>query len=224
MRAAIVWLEAIYGSFEEGSRVPRHAIEAAEARNAVVFPAALSLYYRVTGASKALHTMHNCIVPVDRVAFAGEYLVFYEENQGVCVWGVHQARLAEEDPPVDQGHFNEGSWTFYPDLPSISDFARAEGAWQAVQGALPWVGVLDEQEERRSRGSSRLEARLGPPSLHTPGLDAWLVEGGVALDAEGYLGLATWDAAKFIAATELIGVAVEDWDYATVTDEGIDGA
>jgi hypothetical protein len=49
---------------------------------------------------------------------------------------------------------------------------------------------------------------------------AWLVENGVALVAgDDYLGLATRDAASFVAASARLGVAIEAWDYATLRDE-----
>lgn len=60
---------------------------------------------------------------------------------------------------------------------------------------------------------------FGAPSLVAEGMTAWLMEGGVAIDAgDGYVGLATRDAAAFESASALLGLEVSAWDHATLRD------
>lgn len=232
MDAAFRFLEVIYGPFGADDSVSASEVLAAEARLGVKLPAALVALYRRTGRATSLHESHNRLVTLEQVDFAGDHLVFYEENQDVVVWGIERSRLADDDPPVDQGQPTAAPnvGTFYPEFASVSEFARAQGAWQAVQGGLPYVGALTSPAMRaRSSEAQALAANaaparafrdsLGEPALETAGMLAWLVDGGVFVDARGYLGLATREASQFEAACVGLGIEVEDWDYATLTDE-----
>lgn len=216
MDAAITFLEHVFGPFGPGDHIERSAVREAEERLGVGFPRALADYYCRTGASRPLHFAHNQLVPLARVDFADDHLVFYEENQSVVVWGIHRARLAEIDPPVEQGQEHDGAWRFYPELESVSQFACAQGAWQAVQGGLPFVGVLDAP----SVPDLIARAELGSPAVAAPDLRAWSVEQGVVTCAGAeHLGLATRDAEAFRRASQRLGLDIEAWDYATLRDE-----
>lgn len=210
---AIQFLEAVYGPFGRGAGVPAKEIAGAEKRLERKLPAALTAYYRQTGRVKALHASFNRLVAPGRLEFAGDHLVFYEENQEVVVWAIASAALEKDDPPVDQGQFDRKKkrWSFYPEFKSVSEFACAQGAWQAVQGGLPFVGVRDDH---------KAAPRLGAPALETSGMTAWLLPGGVVLKAgPRYLGLATRDKTRFLAASSKLGLQTEDWDWATLQDE-----
>ena len=209
-------LAAIYGPFTEEHRVPESVIETAENRLGFRLPSALRTLYAETGEATALHAAHNALVPPYRVDFAGDHLVFYEENQSVVVWGIERTRLGEEDPPVDQGQLDQatGRWTFVSEFASVSEFACAQGAWQAVQGGLPFVGVIENHPYEH------LEPMLGPPTVTTNGMSIWVGNGGVALELPGgYVGLATQSAAQFSVTSARIGLTIDQWDYATLRDE-----
>ena len=209
-------LAAIYGPFTEDHRVAESAIIAAESRLGFRLPSALRTLYAETGESAPLHASHNALVPLYRADFAGDHLVFYEENQSVVVWGIERARLAEDDPPVDQGQLDQatGVWSFVSEFASVSEFACAQGAWQAVQGGLPFVGVIENHPY------DHLEPMLGPPTVITNGMSIWVGNGGVAVELPGgYVGLATQSAAQFSVTSARIGLAIDQWDYATLRDE-----
>lgn len=217
---ALRFLEAVFGPLGAEAAVPAVEMEAAEARLGFALPRALRTLYLRTGRAKSLHAAHNMLVPPEAIDLAGDHLVFYEENQAVVVWAIARARLSEADPPVDQGQCSDDGWTFYPEFGSVSEFACSQGAWQAVQGGLPFVGVLQQPAEARRIDAAGMTAAFGAPSLVTEGMQAWLVDGGVAVDAgDGYLGLATRNAADFESASARLGLELDDWDYATLRDE-----
>jgi hypothetical protein len=220
---AIQFIEAIFGPLGGEARIPVEDIVAAERALGVPLPHALRELYARTGSLQALHAVHNTLVPIDQVGFAADHLIFYEENQGVVAWGIARSRLSDGDPPVDQGqppNTEQGPWTFYPEFASVSEFACAQAAWQAVQGGLPFVGVL-QQPEKAGRVDARSMARaLGSEALITESMRAWLVDGGVAMGAgDGYIGLATREAQQFVDASALLGIEIGGWDYATIRDD-----
>lgn len=215
MRDALTFLEAIYGPFDASSGYSKSEVDAAEARCEARLPAALRELYLRTGRVEALHRSHNRLSPPIELGFAGDHLAFYEENQAVVVWAIAREHLGEPNPPVDQGQRTEpDTWTYYPEAASVSQFACAQGAWQAVKGGLPFVGGLDVTD-----GPLSVEEKLGAPTFASETIRAWLVDGGVATEAEGgHVGLATRTEDAFVAASARLGLEVDDWDYATVVD------
>lgn len=221
MDRSVRFIEAIFGRLGPEAAIPGEVVVATERRLGVLLPSALRELYLRTGASTALHNSHNTIVPLDQMEFAGDHLIFYEENQGVVSWGIARSRLSEDDPPVDQGQPPVGNagWDFYPEFASVSEFACAQAAMQAVEGGLPFVGVKHEPGRGPTVDVDRMTNALGPPALKTAGLTAWLVEGGVAVAAEGgFVGLATREAKPFLSVSASLGLAVEDWSYSTLRD------
>jgi hypothetical protein len=215
--ASFRFVEAIFGPLEPEAGLPLDEITAAEARLGLSLPQGLRELYRRTGRMSSLHAAHNTLVPPEELELADGHLTFYWENQGVVAWAVARTRLAEADPPVEQGqppHGGTESWAFYPEFTSFSEFVRSQSAWQAVQGGLPFVGVKSAFAPPGS-----LTVALGAPALHGIGLLAWLVDAGVVVDTgDGFVGLATRSAEAFRAASARIGIEVARWDYSTLED------
>jgi hypothetical protein len=216
---SIRFIEAIFGPIGADAAIPADAVVAAEHRLGFALPGALRELYLRTGSSEAIHASHNTIVPLDRLDFADDHLIFYEENQGVVSWGIARTRVSEDDPPVDQGQPPAGhaGWAFYPEFDSVSHFACAQAAWQAIQGGLPFVGAREGDGRGPRVDTGSMTKALGSPALTTPGLTAWLVEGGVAVATEGdFVGLATREAKEFLSASARLGLTLEQWSYSTL--------
>ena len=103
-------------------------------------PAVLAHYYRTLGKHRELnHTQDDLLTP-DTAALhqAPGHLVFYNENQGCCVWGIRHADLHLPDPPVwvseDRRHWQQESAT-------TSAFLLAMAHLQAMF-ALPYAHWL----------------------------------------------------------------------------------
>jgi hypothetical protein len=157
------------------------------------------------------------------------HLPFYRENQGVCDWGIAVASLGADDPPVHvsfAGRNGELSWE--DEFSSVTEFLCVQGAWQAVQGGLPFVSIIIDTEfpgapptdpslGRKVRAAAR---RIGNQFVASKGLTAWVIRGCVlAMASDTHFGMASRDAERFIDVSRALGVAIEDWDYATLRDE-----
>jgi hypothetical protein len=107
---------------------------------------------------------------------------------------------------------------FHPEFSSISAFACAQGAWQAVQGGLPFVGA--KQLPPPSATFTGLRERLASPDFRSAGLDAWTDPDGVfVLAGDTYAALGARTAAGFDAASQRVGFPLDAWDYCTLGDE-----
>lgn len=212
VEAALRFIAAIYGPIPKSSAADAYA-DAARSRLGLELPASLLEYYAATAASDALHRSHNRLVKPEAIDTAAEHLVIYEENQGVVVWGIPLERIGDDNPPVEQGQREDDAWVFYPEFDSLGQFAAAQAAWQAVQGAVRYCGV-------REGYIGVVSEVLGDPELVTDSMMAWLVDGGVCIDAGGgYLGLATRDAAAFERTSQRLNMAIADWDWAELQED-----
>ena len=213
------FIQTIFGPLAADAGVATEDVAAAEERLGVRLPHGLRMLYERTGCLRSLHAAHNTLVALDELDFAGDHLIFYEENQGVVAWGIARPRLSEPNPPVDQGQpprADGGPWVFFPEFTSISEFLRCQAAWQAVQGGLPFVGV----KEGFSDGVRAITEAFGVPPLQSASMRAWPLKNGVIVETgDGYVGLGTQEADTFLTVTAKIGIAIDDWDYATLRDE-----
>ena len=88
-------------------------------------------YYCELGKIERLnHTQDSLIVPEQFQYFKNDdYLIFYRENQRVCVWAIHKNDLKKADPPVYMSE-DEKEWRLETD--TLSDFFTAMAYLQAV--------------------------------------------------------------------------------------------
>lgn len=100
------------------------------------FPKALRDYYCFAGHREPFNrTQDRLLAPAAVFREAGA-LVFYEENQRVNLWGILDADLDLDDPPV-RSAWNEAQLMWEPDHDRLSDFFTTMAYWQAACGALP---------------------------------------------------------------------------------------
>jgi hypothetical protein len=109
----------------------------AEKRLGVRVPAALRDYYLVAGRERRFNTCGNRLLPPSEWAVDKQRLVFMEENQAVCCWGVSVRNSGSDDPPVSEGVGDGESTTWYPLHRKCSVFLTAMLHHQAVSGGLP---------------------------------------------------------------------------------------
>lgn len=79
-------------------------IQSAQARLGIVFPRVLAAYYAALAAHEKLNQAHNRLIPPDQLSIEDGFLILYEENQGVCYWGVKIDDLNQDSPPVYVGN------------------------------------------------------------------------------------------------------------------------
>ncbi|QDY77314.1 SMI1/KNR4 family protein [Streptomyces qinzhouensis] len=115
---AAEWSAAPLGA---GDGCGAEEIAAAEERLGLRLPAALKEAYALLGRRPDLTDNHDVLRPLAELELdeAGEALVFRDENQGACRWGIPLAEAGLDDPPV----------VIRPDL-----LDKAEERWE------PWLG------------------------------------------------------------------------------------
>jgi hypothetical protein len=231
IHGAIEVLEEVYGPFGAHDGVSQSELDALGQRLRVPVPPALQVLYRRTGRSEPLHRSHNALVEPGDVSIEGGHLVFYTENQNVCAWGIALAALGLDDPPIDVSCLGQsGELQWMEEFPSVTEFLCVQGAWQAIQGGLPFVGVRTatevagvEPKAGTEEVGSRIRSaanRAGRRYIASRATEAWIVKGCVfAMASDAYFGLAGREAEQFVRASEELGIADDDWDYATLRDD-----
>lgn len=68
-------------------------------------------YYTELGKIFELNQSQDSLVTLDRLTnyATNEYLIFYTENQHVCVWGINKDDLSKPNPPVYMS-YDEKEW------------------------------------------------------------------------------------------------------------------
>lgn len=93
-------------------------------------PSELEKFYLYCGASEELHHLQDELILPDRFNdfAASDYIIFFNENQGVCRAGVKKSDAALEDPPV-YARVDDEKWKL--SSLCVSDFLCAMFDYQA---------------------------------------------------------------------------------------------
>ncbi|WP_391573596.1 hypothetical protein [Cohnella sp.] len=94
-------------------------------------PEVLKDYYLELGAHPQLNGSQDFLIqPKDSHKYVNDdYLIFYTENQGACLWGIRREDAAAPNPPVYE-NYGEEEW--YPTSKSLMEFLLAMAHLQAV--------------------------------------------------------------------------------------------
>jgi hypothetical protein len=109
----------------------------------IVLPAKLREYYLTLGKHEAINYSHNRLLqPGGEIGFSpDEYLIFYEENQGVVIWGIKKEDLLNPNPPV-YGNYSsdEQNPAWYLELPTTEACLLMLAVYNGVLGGLKYNG------------------------------------------------------------------------------------
>ena len=88
-------------------------------------------YYSELGKIKRLNHTQDSLITPDKFKYNknDDYLIFYTENQRVCVWAIHKNDLTKPNPPVYMSE-DEKEWRLEAD--TLSEFFTAMAYLQAV--------------------------------------------------------------------------------------------
>lgn len=227
MENALASLEEVYGAFGEKDAVSQQEIDAAGQRLGLVLPRALQVLYRRTGRSVSLHQSNDVLVlPRDLVIEDG-HLIFYNENQRVCRWGIAVSSLVLDDPPVHTSYLGTSGEQWMLEAASVTEFIRVHGSWQAVQGGLPVVGVVSgasiagvsTSKSGLGRKVREAASHAASPFVVTKTTSAWIIQGCVlAMASDEHFGLAAREAEPFCQVAGQLGMTLDDWDYASLRE------
>lgn len=109
----------------------------AEERLGMRIPTALREYYAVAGGEKRFNMADQRLLPPSKWRIESNRLVFMEENQAVCVWGVSVRNPRADDPPVSEGSPDDEAASWVPLKRRCSVFLMAMLHRQALCGGLP---------------------------------------------------------------------------------------
>lgn len=96
-------------------------------KNNLIVPKALLDYYSLAG-KLPINTEHNRLYTIEQLNQMGDYLVFMEENQCVCFWGIHKDDVCKNDPVVWQGQ-NCQDIIWYKEPYTVSHFLMTMWKW-----------------------------------------------------------------------------------------------
>ena len=108
----------------------------AEKRLHITLPEELRAYYLQLGATKSVNQSFNSLATPQQLYFAGDYLCFCEENQGVVMWAIRKEDLTISNPPVWGNYGSETDPDWVLETQTLSDFWLYISIYNGVMGGL----------------------------------------------------------------------------------------
>lgn len=193
-------------------------LTAAEQRLALRLPPALRDYYAVCGAVEALSCSHNRLLPPRELQCEDGYLVFMDENQSVCCWGLRLDSLAGNDPQVWQGVSMAGrdALEWHGEGLPCSQWLRLMGWWQLVNGGFAYAAYTQTTPAVARQVSTRWPL-LG---RHPDGVMAFHGNASQVLAVATGEDCALWAAGRTHADLAAIDAALDiAWDYSALDED-----
>lgn len=132
-------------------------IAEAEKRLHISFPKSLRHYYLTLGKNKSINEPFNRLIPLNEIDFIDDkYLIFYEENQAVVLWGVNQPDLIKDNPSV-YGSYNNEREEWFLDANTIEYFLLSMAYWNGALGGLTYCANTDISKELSKATISKIE-------------------------------------------------------------------
>lgn len=150
-----------------GAGVSQTTLDKAAKRLGITLPAAVETYYLLAGKERQFNQAHNRLLPPSEWTVRRGRLVFLDENQSVCCWGV-SVQSANDDPPVSQttdiDEADERDVKWYLEHRRFSTFMLVMLHWQAVCAGMPVSGMSPSAKLPKLDKSWR---KFGPVSKGT---------------------------------------------------------
>ena len=108
----------------------------AEKRLQITLPQVFRAYYLQLGATKSVNQSFNSLATPQQLYFAGDYLCFCEENQGVVMWAIRKEDLTISNPPVWGNYGSETDPDWVLETQTLSDFWLYIAIYNGVMGGL----------------------------------------------------------------------------------------
>ena len=110
----------------------------AEKRLLITLSEEFRAYYLELGATKGVNQSYNSLATPQQLYFAGDYLCFCEENQGVVMWAIRKEDLTNPNPPVWGNYGSETDPNWIQETKNLSDFWLYIAIYNGVMGGLPY--------------------------------------------------------------------------------------
>ncbi|TWF45320.1 hypothetical protein FHW36_1011250 [Chitinophaga polysaccharea] len=126
---------------------PESVLAALEERLQIRIPATLREYYLSLGANRQINDSFNRLTAFNEMGFSeDDHLVFYEENQGVVLWGLSKTELAAGNPPV-YGTYDSARKDWFVDSDTTENFLLSMAWWNGALGGLTHTAFTDLEED-----------------------------------------------------------------------------
>jgi hypothetical protein len=139
--------EIIDEPLEPGDGLGDAAVRTALAARGLTIPTALSDFYSLAG-RHWINENHDLLLPIEKLEWMGDKLVFMEENQAVCFWGIDRADLNEADPIVWRAN-NEEPIRWRSENRRLSRFLMALWKWN-MTGESGDAGPDEDENEAQA--------------------------------------------------------------------------
>jgi hypothetical protein len=118
-----------------------------EERLGVTLPAVLKSYYLFLGKNEAVNESFNQLLSPDKIDFVDDaYLIFFEENQSVVLWGIKKSDLSLENPKV-YATYDQERVEWFLDSETVENFLLSMALWNGVLGGLKHTALIDAQDK-----------------------------------------------------------------------------
>ncbi|QJB31333.1 hypothetical protein HF324_08120 [Chitinophaga oryzae] len=115
-------------------------VTAAEERLGIRLAPVLKSLYQCAGKEETVMDVFQHFTPVEDLSVEHDKLVFLEENQGACVWGLALNETDNDRAAVYQCPYPDDQW-YAEDYP-LADFLEMALYYQFAQGGYEWLGAL----------------------------------------------------------------------------------
>lgn len=136
--------------------VDTSALDKAAGRLETSIPSALREYYAVAGNERRFNRSLQTFLTPSKWFLNQRHLVFIEENQGVCWWGVSIKSRGANDPMVAQGVNHDDAIEWHKEHDKCSTFISVLLHYQAVSDGFRFCGSGaapdDAHEKLKSKG------------------------------------------------------------------------
>ncbi|KFF03468.1 hypothetical protein [Flavobacterium reichenbachii] len=112
-----------------------------EKKLATLIPARLKEYYLELGREENLNYHYNRLMKPEEIEFSEDnFLVIYEENQNVAIWGIKKDDLKLDNPPVygNYGTIEKSDWIL--ETQTLEDFFLSMAIYNGTFGGLKYNG------------------------------------------------------------------------------------
>jgi hypothetical protein len=99
-------------------------------------------YYQELGKEENLNYVYNSLLlPSDGIEFSDDdFLIFYEENQNVVIWGIKKEDLAKDNPPVYGNYDTIEKSDWEVETQTTEDFFLMMAIYNGTFGGLQYNG------------------------------------------------------------------------------------
>lgn len=113
-------------------------LTALEQQLGTALPARFKNYYTSLGRQAQVnHSYNRLLKPGTEIHFSADgYLVFYEENQSVCCWGIRKEDLGADNPPVWGNYGTDAAPDWHREAATTEDFFLLMAVYNGTMGGL----------------------------------------------------------------------------------------